>query len=336
MKRPAFTLIELLVVIAIIAVLLGLLVPAIQKVRETAARVQCTNNLKQIALAAHNYHNAAKKFPPGIATAPSQASVLVLLLPYVEQATLYQQFDMRQDVYNAPANAPARMQQVALFLCPSDRSTGAKPDDFPPPGQPPAIVGKANYFGNMGTHGLWQENVPTAPKDPRTWGIFAFESRTRLECITDGASNTALFAEVKRGAAPSDDATDVAVLPPGSWDQGNAGTNPNNLTPPAGCANPPSTYNFTGLQYYRSHLITTMYTHTVPPNYAGPDCMRNPSALPPMPWQQGHLAARSYHPGGVNVALADGSVRFVSDTISLTTWKAVGTRSGGEVGMNDF
>src|SRR5437762_1571573 len=109
-RRTAFTLVELLVVIAIIAVLIGLLLPAVQKVREAANRAQCQNNLKQIDTGAHNYLTANKRFPPGTAPGPSNAAVLVCLLPYLEQAGLYQQFDLSQTVYSAPASAAARAQ----------------------------------------------------------------------------------------------------------------------------------------------------------------------------------------------------------------------------------
>jgi prepilin-type N-terminal cleavage/methylation domain-containing protein/prepilin-type processing-associated H-X9-DG protein len=329
MKRSAFTLIELLVVIAILAILIALLVPAVQKVRESAARMQCQNNLKQIGLAAHNYHSMLRSFPPGVSVAPQQASVLVLLLPCLDDAALFQQFDMSQDVTTAAANAPVRAQQVPYFLCPSDPSSGALLDPWPAPGVP-AIVGKSNYFGNMGTHARAREASAAGwLKDPGTCGIFAWASQTRMELVSDGTSNTALFAEVKRGAMPADDALDVSLLPPASWDQATPATNPNNLAPPAACVGAATKYNYTGLAYYRNILIDVMYTHTVPPNYTGPDCMRNPG-MPPIQDQQGHLAARSYHVGGVNVVLVDGSVRFVNDGIAFPLWQALGTRSGNE------
>src|SRR5215216_6630500 len=125
-SRPGFTLIELLVVIAIIAILIALLVPAVQKVREAAARTQCTNNLKQMGLAAHNYESSFKTLPPGAGPTPlntpaanSRASVQAVILAYVEQANVYNLFDLKQDVNAHANNASARIQQVPLFLCPS-------------------------------------------------------------------------------------------------------------------------------------------------------------------------------------------------------------------------
>jgi prepilin-type N-terminal cleavage/methylation domain-containing protein/prepilin-type processing-associated H-X9-DG protein len=326
MKRQAFTLIELLVVIAIIAVLIGMLVPAVQKVREAANRAQCGNNLKQIALAVHNYHGACKRFPPGATPTPPQASALALLLPYLEQGNLYQRFDFSRDVYTDPANGAARAQQVPTFLCPSDPSQGYYQNPLPP-GE---ISGKSNYAANLGAHGWWKDQNGAQVKDPKLSGVFAFNSMTRLTDIKDGSSNTLLFAEVKRGACPAHDNLDVTVLMPPAWDNNpaNAATNPNNLSPPPACNSPtttPAPLNYTGLEYYRGFLVTAFYTHTVPPNSRDRDCIRFPA------FDQGHLAARSYHPGGVNVSFADGAVRFISDSIALSTWKKLGTRSGGEV-----
>src|SRR5262249_52356937 len=143
-----FTLIELLVVIAIIAVLIGLLVPAVQKVREAANRAECSNNLKQIGLACHNYASAFGRLPPGAADfapkATSSASVLALILPYVEQANKYAQFDFSQDVNSSASNNAARIQDVPFYLCPSDISSGGI-------NYGSGLYGRLNYFGNIGT-----------------------------------------------------------------------------------------------------------------------------------------------------------------------------------------
>src|SRR6266403_2203161 len=146
--RRAFTLIELLVVIAIIAILIGLLLPAVQKVREAAARISCSNNLKQISLAILNYESGFGQFPPGLglpanANVNGRASVLAIILPYMEQGNKYNQFDLTQDIYSSAANDAARKQDVKSYLCPSDGSPGGV--DFGT-----GMYGRSNYLGSIG------------------------------------------------------------------------------------------------------------------------------------------------------------------------------------------
>src|SRR5262249_39593936 len=156
-----------------IAILLGLLLPGVQKVREAAARVTCQNNLKQIGLAAHNYHDGMGQFPAGSTVAPSHASALGQLLPYIEQANRYKQFDFTQNVNTGAGNAAARVQDLKVFLCPSDPSTasfsvssGGGGGGGDGGGVTEQAAGRSNYFGNMGAHAWWRNN------DVNTAGIF--------------------------------------------------------------------------------------------------------------------------------------------------------------------
>lgn len=326
MQRRAFTLIELLVVMSIIGLLIGLLLPAVQAARESARRMQCVNNLKQIALGTHNFETVYGSFPPGTSGGPSLASTRVLLLPYLEQGNRYNQFDLTANVSDTLVNLTARSQDVAMFLCPSDPSTSRWVDPPLAVGDPPVESGRSNYYGNLGIH-AWaynQNNLYT--KDARHAGVFAYVSATRLADIADGSSNTVMFAEVKRGAFPNNNEIDIIVVQANLWGAGNPTTNPNNLTPPAVCNKLPGykRINYTGLQYQRGTLTSSLYTHTAVPNSNQRDCVSFPTL------ELAHLASRSFHSGGVNVALCDGSVRSVKDSIQLAAWKALGTRAGGE------
>ncbi|HEX4607964.1 MAG TPA: DUF1559 domain-containing protein [Urbifossiella sp.] len=322
-RRRGFTLIELLTVIAIIAILIGLLLPAVQKVRETVARIRCGNNLKQLGLAAQNYHGTYEAFPPGTSPAPfTGASALVLLMPYLEQDARYRLFDQSKLLID-PANDVARASgDISGLLCPSDPSSG----------QVPGPAGRTNYLANLGTHANQSDGQGSLAKLPTQLGMFSTGSRVRIIDVTDGSSSTALFAEVRRGAFPTRDGFDVtknsswAVLPVANA-FATAGRNTDPLSDAAfvaACNAAASTDSKSGLQYFGGQPNTIYYTHTLPPNYTGRDCVSFPVQ------SNIHLAARSAHTGGVNVCFADGSVRFIRDSIPLDTWKALGTRSGGE------
>lgn len=317
MARRAFTLIELLVVIAIIAILIALLVPAVQKVREAAARTQCLNNLKQIGLGAHNYHGTLKSFPPG-RVSPSNASPLVQLLQYLDQANKYNQFDFTSDINSSATNASARTQDVPVFICPSDKSQATFV-------QGTEILGRCNYLASLGA------NAALANTSPQTGGIFYINSKVRTVDVTDGTSNTAMFCEVKRGnrqGAASNDPLNVTNYPFGSWDA--IGTA--DITYIPACNTPTaSDFDYTGLQYYRAAVPwTAFYTHTMLPNTTDRDCVRGTGL------NKGHQAARSYHSGGVNVLLADGSAKYISSSITLALWKAIGTRGGEEAMVGEW
>ena len=315
-KHSGFTLIELLVVIAIIAVLIGLLLPAIQKVREAAARSKCMNNLKQLGLAANNYHDQNNGLPPGTDSI-AVGSAIIRLLPYVEQANKYNLFDFTQNLHTAAVNAPARQQDLAIFLCPSDPSTATITEVV---GGVTVSNGRSNYMASLGAN-AWYANT-----DSLTGGVFYQNSAVTFQNITDGTSNTAMYAEVKRGfQSAATSPTAINALDFNVWGSPTVPPIANDLNRPAACDAAPRTYDYTGLEYHRGFEWTAFYTHTVPPNFTGNDCVRSVGL------NSAHLAARSYHNGGVNVLRCDGSVTFVKNSISLPMWKAFGTRAGGEV-----
>jgi prepilin-type N-terminal cleavage/methylation domain-containing protein/prepilin-type processing-associated H-X9-DG protein len=291
-RRGGFTLIELLVVIAIIAVLIGLLLPAVQKVRESAARAQCQNNLKQIGLGLHNYHDAKQTLPPGYAattaypdTAPGW-SWATHLLPYIEQDSLYRQLDLQQPV----AAQPAIQTIVRTYLCPSD---------LPPAAAFPVVdatltrlclAAPSSYAATVG-------DDASEVDDPDGNGVFFRNSSVRLTDITDGTSNTVLVGD----RAWADTQGIWAGIPTGAITQ-------------SGPTNPWQTTTGTG------HALILVHNNWINITTDADGGLDDFS---------------SKHANGVNVLLADGSVRFVrSITVDGPTRRAfwaMGTRAGGEV-----
>jgi prepilin-type N-terminal cleavage/methylation domain-containing protein len=314
-RRSAFTLIELLVVLAIIAILLGLLLPAVQKIRESASRMSCQNNLKQFALALHNYHDACGKFPPGRDS--NSLSAHTYILPYIEQTNVHMMVNMLAP-WNDSTNEMAAAVRIRMFICPSDPNTSAVP----------AMWAPSNYRVNQGSGILWGTPPNTTSNVnygmPAPNGPFFINSATSITAIADGTSNTAMVSEASVGSFN-------ASVP-----------NPNNtqrLGQSVGLypANPDEAYQMcesvgwqnllyngmsnTGAPWIYGYHSTTIYFHVGPPNSRS--CM--------YPSGRVGTAARSSHVNGVNVALRDGSVRFVQNSIPLTTWRAMGSMNGGEV-----
>jgi type II secretory pathway pseudopilin PulG len=324
-------LIELLVVIAIIAILVAMLLPAVQQVREAARQAQCKDHLHQIVIALHNYESALSVFPMGDCSANSgagdvpQASVHAYLLPFIEGGNNYRTFDLRYQVNGNSANQQARVQDIAVYHCPSD------------PGPSQALVASiiqsatANYMQSLGSHanqaGYVVSGTPLAKTQHH--GPFFRNSSTRMRDFTDGTTYTAVFAEIKKGPNA---ATSTAVVAAGTPDDLRVATNVSGtwsgndlLAPPAACENRATpAWMYRGLQYYRGLLVATYYNHTQPPNSRFRDCVNGNL-------YQAHVAARSYHPGGANVALGDGVVKLVGENIDRNVWSAAGTLANGEV-----
>jgi prepilin-type N-terminal cleavage/methylation domain-containing protein len=309
-RRKGFTLIELLVVIAIIAILIGLLLPAVQKVREAAARAQCQNNLKQIGLACFNYESTYKRFPAGD-SATNGFSSLANLLPYIEQQNVYSQINF--GISSTAAAQSADAVTIPILMCPADPQGATLPAGF----------GGNSYAGNYGTNILWSQNGSVAN------GVFyAGGVGCRIADITDGTSNTAGFSERLMG-----DWSNAVVTPRTDL-----------INPPGMPVTPDDAMNICratdrtniALQWYSnygSYWINgnqnTMYTHTSPPN--DPLCAYPQNLTQTMPASSAHAGY-----GGVNLLLCDGSVHFVNNGISVATWRALGTRNGGETIGSDF
>ncbi|MCR9293662.1 MAG: DUF1559 domain-containing protein [bacterium] len=313
-QRAAFTLVELLVVIAIIGILVSLLLPAVQTAREAARRMQCSNNLKQLSLALHNYESAYKRFPAGrneLRHSPHSA-----LLPFIEQTNLGQLIDFRVR-WDHPNNAQALATEIAIYRCPSDPVQSA-----------PNTWGSTNYRSSQGSGLLWGL-PPSDPSDvnygmPAPNGVLIPNLYLRFGDITDGTSNTAAFSEHGLG-----DFSNAISSPTDTfWPH----THPDN---PDQAILDCQSIDVLDLQYQRvsdvgapwmnGYHSTTAYFHVAPPNSRS--CMFPPGRIA--------TAAQSYHPGGVNFSRCDGSVSFVSQSIDVATWRALGSRNGGESLVGD-
>lgn len=328
--RRGFTLIELLVVIAIIAILIALLLPAVQQAREAARRSTCKNNLKQIGLALHNYHDTFGSFPPeaiwGFGAQNSQLQPrnytwITLILPWLEHRNLHEAIDFTQPIWaqTTPDGELIRAQQINVLICPSDE----------------------DYGGSSFSHGMSHTCYAGAegwdwwsrPHDQHG-GIFTLSTATRIRDITDGTSTTVMVGEVGAHAFQSGGRVNGAGVPR----KGNGGV-------------------------FRSALVATGVNPTIATNLRT-DGYKRPIAILPRadgggnagywgPWSSPHAykptfvdhyginaewpGASSLHPGGAHFLMGDGSVRFISENIQMTTssagtqnlWHSLNTKSGG-------
>ncbi len=354
-SRRGFTLIELLVVIAIIAVLIALLLPAVQAAREAARRAQCVNNLKQISLSLHNYHSATNSYPLGASLAPYNGSTATTdwsnwsahaqLLAYLEGGTIYNACNFSvapewANNYGYLANSTATNSKINSFGCPSDPNANKQSLS----GTYSPLGSNNSYMGSQGTTTVgYPEATPNIANAQQSTGIFAYQHSYDIASVTDGTSNTVAFAEMI-----ADDQVGGFEMIPG---KGTGGTNTLKGVyfydvNAAGLATVMMDIQTCNAKYqhdgggregggYRwscGAMGYTMFNTVIPPNGGGVAkwgaCRNN---CCPQTRHADYVNASSYHPGGVNVSLADGSVRFIKNTIAMKTWWALGTRGLGEV-----
>ena len=349
-KRRGFTLIELLVVIAIIGVLIALLLPAVQAAREAARRASCVNNMKQIGLALHNYHDLQGSFPMGSGQcqywpvfsylSKQGLSIHSAILPQLEQQAVYNAINFSFGIEDGSTNMPWPIQataattQLNVFICPSDVYAG----DF--------VKGSNSYFGSIGTTTYFvNPNTTTWPNVgvmaglPST-GLFTYGAVYRIADVTDGTSNTIAFCESTVGnpnsaqgqvnigltgvaAVASAQVLDVNAIP--------AATITALQACDAAWVNKTAAVDAQrGKNWIHGSMAFTLFNTVALPNSAEWTYCSNQTGS-----TSTFSEADSYHPGGVNTLMTDGSVKFIKSSISRGTWWALGTRGLGEVLSQD-
>lgn len=345
-QKQGFTLVELLVVIAIIGILIALLLPAVQAAREAGRRTQCVNNLKQMGIAFHNYHDLYKTLPFGkgasYTTVPGAAgyarwSPHAMILAQMEQPGLYKSINFRyppetpgmggvspfMPPYQNPnrENAAACRLRIEGFLCPSDG--GMDPvaaDNWP---------GQNNYVVNQGSW-LCDRNdyatpVPVTAPSERQTGLMYYLSQISFRDIKDGLSQTTMISEKIRGRGYPDSRSDMFNISASGintldqmW-QSCSSINPNTALPLT---------SKWGYSWVMGENCCTSFNHVATPNMLTCGGTGFPGGMTNMPMQ---VPPTSNHPNGVNVCMADGSVKFIIDSVDLATWRAIGTRKSSDL-----
>ncbi len=306
-----FTLIELLVVIAIIAVLVALLLPAVQQAREAARRVQCKNNMKQIGLALHGYHDGFNKLPPTSCFSPvnrnwGDGGAFVRVLPFLGEQVMYSKFDWEATGFTVPLHlSPILRLQVPSYRCPSDPL-------------PNGGVNGITYAWNQGEWFLWNPNTGQYGSGP-----FNHNASLSFASVSDGLSNTLAVAEVRVLTSMKD-----------------GGSQPAGMNAPVPYSESdllalPGTNRVSHVNWLNGCVDDTGFTTALGPNGAKADFIsvreNQPSTGPVVDITYAAVLSRSYHTGMVHVLLLDGSVRSISENIDILVWRALGSRAGGEI-----
>jgi prepilin-type N-terminal cleavage/methylation domain-containing protein/prepilin-type processing-associated H-X9-DG protein len=312
--RSGFTLVELLVVIAIIGVLVALLLPAVQAAREAARRTQCSNNVRQLSLAAHNFHDTYGKLPssvrPAGLTPLPRVAGLTLSLPFIEQTNVYSVYDQSKNWFD-PANLPVTSKQIPSYLCPS--TPEPKRLDGVPENSPwTQIVAVTDYSPVIGVD---QRLLSAGLVDQAGSGMLPKNGDPRMADVTDGLSNTIMYGE-------------SAGRPYVYRRHQKFGSLPNDRLNAGGWSRPASDFSIDGSSYDGA-----TFPGPCPLNCTNGEAVG--STFPhPYYGSEGTAEAYAFHPGGANFGLGDGSVRFISQTINIREFARLVTRAGGEVVTN--